>query len=765
MNTGAAKKDASLKKISKAIFQVMVENASDGLFVYQDDAFFYTNPAFRRNLGYRSGELDGTSFKAITRPDSYEDIRALYTKLLQGKDPPRRYDAVFVTKFGVERTISIANSVISLGTGPAILGIARDITERKQMEEAVLSYSEFLKALIQNSGDAIVASDLKGNALVFNRAAEEITGYSAEEILSSKINIDDFMARGERKRILGLLDQGSAEKPYRLVGEETYLYLKDKTLIPISLSASYVYHEGKPLVGISIFRDLRPMKEVQESLKSSELKYRMLVEKANDGIFVYQDHRFKYTNPKFRELLGYTAEELSEMGFLDIMRPEIAQLIENRYDKRIKGEAVPDQYEIALHAKDGSWRAFEITPSLIEYEKRPATQNIIRDITQKRIQQKALRASETKYRTTVEHTGTGIMLLEESRVISLVNRQMEKLTGYTREEMEGKMPFTEIVHPLDQERMVGYHKSRREGSRDVPSEYEFRLLDKNGGVKDAFLTIGLIPGTRQSIVSIIDISEMKSMEKELEKTRKMAVLGEMSAHVAHEVRNPLQKIKTGIELLRGAMSLEDRQKRILEGVTSGIDTLEKFVTQILDWTRSGKIKPKSYSLSNIIEGLLFNRMEQCDNHAIEIATDFDYRNDTLVIDGVQIRQLLENLIENALDAMPEGGKLTITTVLKPEHTFKSQGHEYTADAMEIIVEDTGIGIGQDDLQLIFQPFYTQKARGTGLGLALVQKITDMHHGEIEVESTAGLGSRFTVRIPKDQTQAGPAVSNSTKGKP
>ena len=131
---------------------------------------------------------------------------------------------------------------------------------------------------------------------------------------------------------------------------------------------------------------------------------------------------------------------------------------------------------------------------------------------------------------------------------------------------------------------------------------------------------------------------------------------------------------------------------------------------------------------------------------------------------MQIRQLLENLIENALDAMPEGGKLTITTILKPEHTFKSQGHEYMADAMEIIVEDTGIGIGQDDLQLIFQPFYTQKARGTGLGLALVQKITDMHHGEIEVESAAGLGSRFTVRIPKDQTLAGPAVSNSAKGK-
>jgi PAS domain S-box-containing protein len=537
MTPGSAK-DITTRKISKAIFQLMVEQASDGIFVYLDSKFFYVNPAFRRNLGYRAGELDDKTLQDVVRPDSVKDLVERYDKLVRGEDVPARIDVVFVTRLGYERIISLSTSVIILGCGPAILNVARDITERKQMVEAVESYYLFLKGLIENSSDAIIASDLQGSPVVFNKAAEEITGYTAEEIFSSKLKMDNFMGRGERKRILKLLDRGTADKPYRLVAEETSMYIKGGELIPISLSASYVYQGDKPMAGISIFRDLRPMKEVQESLRSSEQKYRSLVEKANDGIFVYQDHRFRYTNPKFRELLGYTAEELSEMGFRDIMRAEIAELIEARYEKRIKGETVPEQYEIALRAKDGTWKAFEIMPSLIDYEKRPATQNIIRDITQKRNQQKALRASETKYRTTVEHTGTAIMLLEENRIISLVNRQMEKLTGYSREEMEGRMPFTEIVHPRDVDRMVGYHRSRREGSRDVPSEYEFHLLDKYGNIKDAFLTIGLIPGTRQSIVSIIDVTEKKSMERELEKSRKMAILGEMSAHVAHEVRKP-----------------------------------------------------------------------------------------------------------------------------------------------------------------------------------------------------------------------------------
>jgi PAS domain S-box-containing protein len=749
----------SAKRISKAIFQTMVEKAGDGIFVYQGNRFFYVNPAFEKMMGYSAKEFEAMSWRDIVHPDSLEMVEQRYEHRIRGDDVPSRYEVTFVTRKSQERIISLSPSVILLGGGPATLNIARDITERRQMEEYLTSYNEFLKGLIENSSDAIIASDLKGNALIFNKAAEEITGYSAAEMLSRKINIDDFMGRGERQRILSLLDQGTPEKPYRLVAEETTLYGKGGELIPISLSASYVYQAGRPIAGISIFRDLRPFKEVQERLKASEEKYRVLVENAKDGIFVYQDHFFKYTNPRFRELMGYTSEELSTMGFRDLVRPELAELIESRYDKRIRGDKVPEEYEIALRSKDGTWRAFEISPSIIRYENRPATQNIIRDITQRRMQQKALRASETKYRATVEHTGTAIMLIEENRVISLVNRQFERLTGFSREEIEGKVPFTDIVHPDDRERMAGYHKARREGKKGIPSEYEFRIIDKAGRVRDAFLTIGLIPGTRQSIVSIMDITEKKNMERELEQARKMAVLGEMSAHVAHEVRNPLQKIKTGMELLLNTSPLEERQVKIIQGITSGIDTLERFVTQVLEWTRSGKANLKIYNISNIIEGLLFNRADQCATQCVEVKTSFDSEHDQIMVDGIQIRQLIENLIDNALDAMPEGGTLTVSTSLVPGRVFSGRGREFVSDAMEIRVEDTGCGMDEHDLQRIFQPFITRKARGTGLGLALVRKIVDMHHGEVAVSSSRGKGSCFVVSVPVDQ----PAVERVSAG--
>ncbi|HOJ15134.1 MAG TPA: PAS domain S-box protein, partial [Deltaproteobacteria bacterium] len=460
--------------------------------------------------------------------------------------------------------------------------------------------------------------------------------------------------------------------------------------------------------------------------------------------------------PAFRELLGYSEEELATMGLKDIVRPELAVMIETRYEKRIRGEKVPDQYEIALRSKDGAWRAFEITPSIIEYEGRPATQNVIRDITQRREAQKALRASEAKYRATVEHTGTAMMILDEDYTITFANNQLERLSGYTKEEIVGKMRWTELVHEEDVERMKQYSRARRTGDKDVPSQYEFRFVDKNGAVRDAFLTIGMIPGTRQSIVSIMDITEIKRMQRELEHARRMAVLGEMSAHVAHEVRNPLQKIKTGVELLSASLDMDERQRRQLQGVKDGVENLEKFVTQILEWTRSGEIKPKTHRISNIMDGLLFNMADALEQRRVVVKTDYDPQADTLEIDGIQMRQVFVNIIENALDAMPEGGTLhVITRRLEHEGKEASGGTGgVAAPIVEIRVLDTGCGIPAQERQKVFHPFYTRKAKGTGLGLALVKKVIDMHKGEVHVEEAPGGGTALVIRLPVRQEGPG-----------
>ena len=168
---------------------------------------------------------------------------------------------------------------------------------------------DFLFSLIDNSSDAIIATDIDGRVLIFNEAAQEMTGYDAVDLIDKRVSFRRFMGQGEQERILSILNKGTADNPLKLVGEETTLYAKNGSLIPISLSVSYIYRHGNPVSTMNIFRDLRPIKVVRDKLRVSEEKYRMLVEKANDGIFVYQDHRFRYANPKFFEILGYTEKE------------------------------------------------------------------------------------------------------------------------------------------------------------------------------------------------------------------------------------------------------------------------------------------------------------------------------------------------------------------------------------------------------------------------------------------------------------------------
>ena len=692
--------------------------------------------------------------KDIVRPEMRNIIEQRYEKCIRGKNVPERCEVVFITKDGKELIFSLSPSVIKFNNRAATLNIARDITERVHIQQQLEASNRFVTSLINNSSDAIIATDMEGKILIFNDAAEKIAGYKAEDLLNTKISIRDFMGPGEQKRILALLNKGSAKAPSRLVGEETTLHGLDGSLIPISLSVSYVYKDDKPVATMSIFRDLRPMREVEKRLRESEQKYRILVEKANDGIFVYQDHMFKYTNPRFRELLGYSQDKISKMGLKDLVRPELKDEIEDRYERRIHGEKVPEHYEISFLGKDKKWRDFEITPAVIEYEGKVATQNIIRDITERKLTERALQESEVKYRTTVEHTGTAMMIFEDDYTISLANHQAELLTGYSRQEMEGNMHWPDIVFEKDIGRMKLYHKARRQMNKGAPSEYEFRLVDKFGRIKDAFITIGIIPGTKSSIASIMDVTRKKRMEEELAQAKKLVMLGEMSAHVAHEVRNPLQQIKTGVDFFSISGEFDQRQKKILNGILSGIENLESFVTRILEWTRSGKVRLRRHSINNIINGLIFNYGDRFKAQGIKVDASFTKDVDKITIDGIQLRQAIEDIIDNAMDAMPDGGVLKISTCYIPRYSFKGQTgyneESFTADALEIRINDTGCGIPKENLGRIFQPFFTTKTKGTGLGLALGQKVVSIHHGEIEAKSDGKNGAEFIIRVPISQ---------------
>ncbi|MDD1767450.1 MAG: PAS domain S-box protein [Methanomassiliicoccales archaeon] len=257
-------------------------------------------------------------------------------------------------------------------------------------------------------------------------------------------------------------------------------------------------------------------KLVERKLAESEEKYRELAENAGDGITIIKDGIVRYANPWLEELGGFTTEEIIGHPFTDFVWPDDRALLNDYYVRRMRGEPTPRVYEARLMKKDGTPVVVELNANIIDYEGSRAGFIIVRDVTDRKAAQEALQLSEQKYRTIFENTGTAMVMIEEDMTVSLVNSEFVRLTGFSEEEVEGKMRTSELVVDRDRKMIGEYHRLRRGGSKLAPHSYELRVKTKHGEAKDVILTIDLVPGSKQSIASLLDITERKKIEKILQ---------------------------------------------------------------------------------------------------------------------------------------------------------------------------------------------------------------------------------------------------------
>ncbi len=237
------------------------------------------------------------------------------------------------------------------------------------------------------------------------------------------------------------------------------------------------------------------------------------------------------------------------------------------------------------------------------------------------------------------------------------------------------------------------------------------------------------------------------MELILEKNRRLAFIGEMAAGLAHEMRNPLASISGSIQVLHKSLLLNETDERLMQIILRGKDQLESFMRDFLLLSRPTPGIPEMIKITDIIEDIL---------ESIRYLPD--WRDDIQVIKSLQdhlpfirankteIRQLIWNVLMNAIQSMPNGGWVTIET--GKDTTDISAGQ-----FLEIKISDNGQGIMENDLGKIFEPFYTTREKGTGLGLAIVNRIVEGHAGKIKVDSRSGEGTTFTIWLPCLQEEA------------
>ena len=264
----------------------------------------------------------------------------------------------------------------------------------------------------------------------------------------------------------------------------------------------------------AINRTLAVLEESQRNLQENEKLFKILSISSPTGIYIVQDGKLKFVNPLFERLSGYSQNELLGMDSLELVVPEDKEAVRENAVSMLKGQrSLP--YEFRLATKNGEIRWMMGTISSILYQGKIAALGNCIDITEYKRVEGALRESEALYRTTFENTGTALTIIEEDTTLSLVNTEFEKLSGYSKEELEGKKSWTEFVGGDDLERMREYHYRRRMDPNGAPREYEFTFINREGKPIDVLITIAIIPGTKRSIASLLDITERKKAEEAL----------------------------------------------------------------------------------------------------------------------------------------------------------------------------------------------------------------------------------------------------------
>ena len=381
-------------------------------------------------------------------------------------------------------------------------------------------------------------------------------------------------------------------------------------------------------------------------------------------------------------------------------------------------------------------------------------QALISEIERRKNVEVALQKNEREYRSVFENTGTATFIVEEDMTISKVNEKAAKMIGYPKLEVEGKMKTSDFISRKDLKRLTEYHFDRRTENGPHPSEYEFDLIDRNGTPIKAFIQISVIPKTQKSIASLIDITSRVKLEKKLQQAQKMKAIGTLAGGVAHDLNNILSGIVSYPDLI--LMDLPENSP-LIEPILTIQESGKKaaaIVQDLLTLARRGVSVSEVVNLNDIIDEYLISpELEKLKSYhpEVEIKSNLDSALLNIMGSPVHLSKTVMNLVSNAAEAMPDGGKAEIIAENKYIDTPIS-GYEDVeeGDYAVLTVSDNGIGIAPDEINRIFEPFYTKKIMGrsgTGLGMAVVWGTVKDHNGYIHVKSDEGKGTTIKLFFP------------------
>ncbi len=741
---------------SENAYRAIFENTGSATVIIEADTIIsLVNSEFERLAGYAREEIEGKmSWTQFVVPEDLDMMAARHR--LRRERPnatPTAYEFRLRDRSGAIKHI-LLNVVMIAGTGKSVASLT-NITERKRIEEALRTSESAYRAIFKNTGTATMIVEEDTTITLVNSEFEKLTGYTKTEV-EGKMCWTEFTVKEEVDRMLDQhrlrrIDPNAALKSY-----EFQLLGKDGVATDVLMTVDIIPGTGQ---SVASCLDITERKEAERELRESEEKFSrafqsgaalMSITEVDTDIFIDVNNAFLKTMGFTRdEVIGKTVRETGTIAEPARFADAKQEFADNKYLR---------DHEMTVRTKSGDLLYGIFSSDKIVIGGKNCLLTVMTDITKRRLAEQALCESENTYRAIFENTGNATMIIEGDTTISLVNSEFEKLTGYTKEETEGKMRWTKLVVEEDIDRMLDQHRLRRTDSSAALKSYEFRMRIKNGMVKDILLSIDLIPGTARSIASFTDITERKraeaereQLQRQLQQSQKLEAIGTMAGGIAHDFNNILTGILGFTELVCSEVPEDSEIYENLAEVMKAGRRARDLVRQILSFSRRAETEKSLISLVTIVKDALKLIRSVTPSH-ISIKQNLTASPARAILaDPTQMHQVVLNLCINAADAMPDGGVLEISveevrveTESRPERTQLPSGCY-----LKLTVRDNGTGMPAEVQERIFEPYFTTKqvGKGTGMGLAVVHGVIKDHGGSIAVSSDPGKGTVFEICLP------------------
>ena len=771
------KRSQAALRDSEQRYRDILENINDGYFEVdlQGNLTFF-NKILPMFTGYTHEEMMGMNYRMYVDHDSKKYLQAAFTELYQKGIPAKLLNYEIIKKDGTKSQIETMVSVIrdQAGNPAGFRGISRDISERIQMEEKLRQTSRDLQEIgfIVHKSPSIAFLWRAAENWPVEFVSENIIqfSYTPDDFTSGKISYAHIIHPDDFERVVAEVaryteeGRNEFEQEYRIITKTGEVrWVDDRAWIRRDEQGTTTHFQG-------IVSDITDRKQAEEALKRSEHLYRTIFENTGvANVLVHENTIISLANSEFEKLSGFSREEIEEKKRWTefFIEDDLNQMLEYHRMRRIDEKAAPRKYECRFRDRYSNIKDIVLSVDMI-----PGTKESIaslHDITDRKLTEKTLRESQRRLAEIIEFLPDATFVIDNQGKVIAWNRAIEALTGVKKADMIGKGNYEYALTFYGERRSILIDYAL-EMDREIEKQYT--AIQRTGDVifGEAFTpnllsgdihlsgTASVLRNEKGEITAAIecirDNTERKKLEERLSRAEKMEALGTMAGGIAHDLNNVLGIMVGYSELIKEDMPENSPLAKYADNILKSSIRGAAIIQDLLTLARRGVTVSEVLNLNTLVNDYLQTpEFEKLKSYHPNVKIGTDLEDGLLNIKGspVHLGKTIMNLVSNASEAISGDGEVRIKTENRYlDYPIRSYNTIREGDYVVLSVSDTGSGISPNDLDKIFEPFYTKKVMGrsgTGLGLAVVWGTVMDHHGYIDVRSEKDKGTTFTLYFP------------------